>query len=43
VDALERLRYQPVDLVVSDVQMPRMNGIELTRQVKSQWAQPVAR
>ena len=41
VDALERLRYQRVDLVVSDVQMPRMNGFELTRQVKSQFGLPV--
>jgi two-component system chemotaxis sensor kinase CheA len=41
VDALERLRYQPVDLVVTDVQMPRMNGFELTRQLKSQLGLPV--
>jgi two-component system chemotaxis sensor kinase CheA len=41
VDALERLRYQPVDLVVTDIQMPRMNGFELTRQIKSQFGLPV--
>ena len=41
VDALERLQHQPVDLVVTDIQMPRMNGFELTRQVKSQFGLPV--
>lgn len=41
VDALERLRSQLVDLVVSDVEMPRMNGLDLTRQIKSRLGIPV--
>lgn len=34
VDALERLSKGPVDAIVTDVQMPRMDGFELCRQVK---------
>ena len=41
IEALERLRSQPVDLVVSDVEMPRLNGIDLARQIKSQFGYPV--
>ena len=41
VDALERLRTQLVDLVVSDVEMPRMNGLDLTRHIKSKLGLPV--
>ncbi len=41
VDALERLRTQLVDLVVSDVEMPRMNGLDLTRHVKARLGLPV--
>jgi two-component system chemotaxis sensor kinase CheA len=35
VDGLMQLRSGPVDVVVSDVDMPRMNGFELTMQIRS--------
>lgn len=35
VDALARLRSEDVDLVISDVDMPRMNGFELTAHIRS--------
>jgi two-component system chemotaxis sensor kinase CheA len=41
LDALEKLAAQPVDVVISDVEMPRLNGFDLTRQVKSKFGLPV--
>jgi two-component system, chemotaxis family, sensor kinase CheA len=41
VEALDRLRTQSVDLVVSDLEMPRMDGFELTRQIKARLRLPV--
>lgn len=34
-EALEMMREEPVDLILSDFMMPEMNGIELTRTIKS--------
>ncbi len=33
--ALTALRARPVDLVITDVNMPNMDGIELTRQLRA--------
>lgn len=41
LDALERLRSSSVQLVISDVEMPRLNGFDLTRQIKSKFNLPV--
>ncbi|WP_334072814.1 MULTISPECIES: response regulator transcription factor [Paenibacillus] len=38
VSALELIRKQPVDLLVTDIMMPRMNGLELIREVKESGA-----
>ena len=35
LDALEQLHAEPADLVVVDVEMPRMDGFELTRSMKA--------
>jgi two-component system chemotaxis sensor kinase CheA len=34
LDALDKLRAAPYDLVVSDVEMPRVDGFELTAQIR---------
>lgn len=34
-EALETLKSQPVGLVLSDINMPNMNGLELLSQIKS--------
>jgi len=34
VEALQIVRTQHVDLIISDVNMPRMDGIEFTRQAR---------
>jgi two-component system chemotaxis response regulator CheY len=34
-NALAMLRSRPVDLVITDINMPNMNGLELTRQLRA--------
>jgi len=35
VEAIEKLKATPVDLVVSDLHMPEMDGVELLKKIKS--------
>lgn len=35
VEAFERLSKEPLDLMLTDLEMPRMDGLELTRRVKT--------
>jgi CheY-like chemotaxis protein len=35
LDALEQLARRPVDLVITDLNMPQMDGVELTRTLKA--------
>ncbi|WP_235440518.1 response regulator [Paenibacillus sp. DMB20] len=34
IQALEKLKDEPVDLLITDIMMPRMNGLELIKKVK---------
>jgi two-component system chemotaxis response regulator CheY len=36
IEALEKLAKNPVDLMVVDLNMPRMDGLELVRQIRAQ-------
>ncbi len=37
VNALEKLSNNKVDIVISDMKMPRMNGFELLKNIKSEY------
>jgi CheY-like chemotaxis protein len=39
IEALEKLNHRNFDLVLSDIVMPRMNGLALIDQVCSSWPQ----
>lgn len=42
VEALDALEAAPADLLITDINMPRMDGLKLVQEVKARWpAMPV--
>ena len=37
LDALQLLRYEPADLVITDFNMPRMTGLEMAQAIRNRW------
>lgn len=42
LEALEYARQQPVDLLITDIRMPGLNGIDLLKQLKAERRDPVS-
>ncbi|GAB6926501.1 hypothetical protein JCM10914A_04840 [Paenibacillus sp. JCM 10914] len=37
MEALDRLKVRPVDIMITDIHMPKMNGLELIEEVRKVW------
>ena len=37
-DALQKLELSPVDIVITDIQMPNLDGLQLLKEIRARWA-----